>query len=377
VYDAIVIGGGLVGAATAYHLVLGGARVLLADREDPGRATDAGAGILSPEANLRGADPMDRLGYRADRYYPAFVGRLEIDRAGETGYARCGYLHVAVSEDERGLLEAELTALRRRGEGVPPSPHDSPREVSPDAARRMFPPLGKVAGAIYHPDAGRVDGRLLSRAVRAAAERRGVTVVRAGASRLVLSGRRAAGVVIDGDTVDSPRIVITGGAWSAAFGRQLDVQIPVDPQRGQIIHLRHPKAETASWPILTGFRHHYMVAWPDQRVVAGATRETGSGFDPRLTAAGVREVLSEALRMAPGLADWEIQEMRVGLRPLSRDGLPVLGPVPGVEGVYLATGHGPLGLQLGPYSGKLVAALMLGDEPEMDLAPFSVARFRP
>jgi D-amino-acid dehydrogenase len=118
-----------------------------------------------------------------------------------------------------------------------------------------------------------------------------------------------------------------------------------------------------------------MVPWPGGRVAVGATRETGSGFDPRLTAAGVREVLSEALRLAPGLAQWEILEMRVGLRPLSVDGLPVLGPVPRIEGVFLATGHGPSGLHLGPYSGTLVADLMLGRRPEMDLSPFHAARF--
>ncbi len=160
------------------------------------------------------------------------------------------------------------------------------------------------------------------------------------------------------------------------FGAQLGVRIPVEPQRGQIIHLTNPSVETSGWPIVEGFRGHYMVPWPDSRVAVGATRETGSGFDPRLTAAGVHEVLSEALRVAPGLKGWEIHEMRVGLRPLSADGRPVLGAVPGVEGVYVATGHGARGLHLGPYSGTLVADLMLGRAPELDLAPFGASRFR-
>jgi D-amino-acid dehydrogenase len=89
----------------------------------------------------------------------------------------------------------------------------------------------------------------------------------------------------------------------------------------------------------------------------------------------VREVLGEALRVAPGLANAEIREMRVGLRPFTTDTLPVLGPVPGVRGVFLVTGHGPSGLTLGPYSGKLVAGQMLGKAAETDLGPFSVARF--
>jgi D-amino-acid dehydrogenase len=89
----------------------------------------------------------------------------------------------------------------------------------------------------------------------------------------------------------------------------------------------------------------------------------------------VREVLSEALRVAPGLASAEIREIRVGLRPFTAVTLPVLGPVPGVAGVFLVTGHGPTGLTLGPYSGKLVAGQMLGKDSEFDLAPFSVSRF--
>ena len=109
--------------------------------------------------------------------------------------------------------------------------------------------------------------------------------------------------------------------------------------------------------------------------VAGATRETGSSFAPHTTTTGVRAVLDEALRVAPGLAHAEVREIRVGLRPLTPDTLPVLGAVPDVRGVFLVTGHGPTGLTLGAYSGKMIAAQMLGKAPGTDLTPFSVARF--
>ncbi len=239
----------------------------------------------------------------------------------------------------------------------------------------MFPPLAAVHGALHYQQAARVDGRLLSHALRLAAERRGLSVMHGRVDRLLVDQNRVAGVVVDGATVSAPRLAIAGGAWSQAFSDQLAVPIPVQPQRGQIIHLRKPGVDTTGWPIVSAFRGHYMVPWPDERVAVGATRETGSGFDPRMTAAGVREVLHEALRVAPGLADWDIHEMRVGLRPLARDGLPILGPVPGIEGVYLATGHGPTGLQLGPYSGKVTADLMVGRPADVDLTPFFVSRF--
>jgi D-amino-acid dehydrogenase len=375
-YDAIVIGGGLVGASTAYHLVRGGAHVLLIDRADRGRATDAGAGILSPETNVRDASPWFEFAQRAVGYYPALLEHLKSDEAGETGYARCGLLIVAISEEERSLFEHAKADIFSRQERRGDPSRDDLHEVSPRDARRLFPPLGDVTGAIFFRHAARVDGRLLAQALRSAAARRGLTVIHGSVERLVLAGGRAAGVVLGQESVSAPRIAITGGAWSAAFEDQLRMRIPVTPQRGQILHLRRPGTETAAWTIVMGFRDHYMVPWPDARVVVGATRETGSGFDPRLTTAGVREVLTEALRVAPGLADWEIQEMRVGLRPLCADGLPVLGAVPGIDGLCLATGHGPTGLQLGPYSGKVVADLVFGRESDVDLGPFRAARFQ-
>ena len=375
VFDAAVIGGGLLGTATAYHLVSAGARTLLVDRADVGRATDAGAGILSPETNSRDPEAWFRLAVEAVHYYPALIERLRGEQAGDTGYARCGQLVVAVSDDEiEPFARARRIVFERQRSRGLPKPEDL-HEISAAEARELFPPLAPVHGAIYSRVAARVDGRLLNRALLTAAEARGLVVRQGSVDRLVLEAGTVKGVVIGGQTVAAGAVAIAGGAWSEAFATQLGVTIPVAPQRGQIIHLGLRGTDTSRWPVVSAFHHHYMVAWPDSRVVAGATRETGSGFTPQTTAAGVREVLSEALRVAPGLASAEIREIRVGLRPFTSDTLPVLGPVPGVAGVYLVTGHGPTGLTLGAFSGKLVAAQMLGKAPETDLTAFSVTRF--
>jgi D-amino-acid dehydrogenase len=374
-FDAVVVGGGLLGTATAYHLVSAGARTLLVDRADPGRATDAGAGIISPETNSRDPEVWFELAVACGEYYPAFIDRLRGEQGGDTGYARCGQLVVAVTDDEIAPFERARRLVferqRRRGR---PSPDDL-HEVSAAEACELFPALASVQGAIYSRGGARVDGRLLNRAVLTAAQSHGLTVRQGSVDRLVREGDAVTGVVIDGETVSAGAVAIAGGAWSEAFGKALGVSIPVAPQRGQIIHLGLHGTDTGRWPVISAFHHHYLVAWPDSRVVAGATRETGSGFAPHTTAAGVREVLSEALRVAPGLASAEIREVRVGLRPFAADALPVLGPVPGVRGVFLVTGHGPSGLTLGPYSAKNVAAQMLGKVPEMDLTAYSIARF--
>ncbi len=375
-YDAIVIGGGIVGMSTAYHLVCAGAKTLLIDRADTGRATDAGAGILSPETNSRDPESWFNLAVEAAAYYPVLMQQLQAEQAHDTGYAQCGLLLVAVSDDEREPFEAAQRRVfarqERRGQPSPEALH----AVSSSQAQSRFPALAPVYGAIYHHGAARVDGRLLNHALSRAAAQRGLTLQPGSVEQLVMRNRTVNGVVMAGQTLAAEVTAIAGGAWSQVFAAQLGIEIPLAPQRGQIIHLRLPDMDTSTWPIISAFHGHYMVPWPDHRVAVGATRETGSGFAPVTTAAGVHEVLGEALRVAPGLAPGEIHDIRVGLRPYTADTMPVLGTVPGVEGIFLATGHGPTGLTLGPYSGKIVAEMMLGQASATDISAFHVSRFQ-
>jgi D-amino-acid dehydrogenase len=380
-YDAVVVGGGIVGSSVAYHLARDGADALLVDREDEGRATDAGAGILSPATSSRtGSDPWFEFAVEAVDYYPELVSRLCDEQAGDAGYAQCGLLSVAIEEAEVEEFDRAMDRIETRQRELGQPEPGSFAEVSPRDARDRFPALANVERAAYYDEAARVDGRLLTDALRRAGRAHGLDVKEATAEELRVERGGVEAVVTDEGTVKTEAAVVAGGAWSSEFADQLGVEIPVEPQRGQIAHLdRHGAssqvADTADWPIVSAFRGHYLVPWPGGRVAAGATRETGSGFDPRPTAGGVREVLDEALRVAPGLANAELAEVRVGLRPLSEDELPVLGRVPEIDGAYLATGHGPTGLQLGPYSGKVVAAMVQGAEPETDVSAFAVGRF--
>lgn len=376
-YDVVVVGGGIVGASAAYHLMKMGAKTLLIDRHDAGRATDAGAGILAPEMSQSESTEWFQLAVEAVDYYPPLVEALREAGAGETSYARCGMLQVAATEDELPAFEAakKVSLHRQQLTGRPST--DDLYPVSPEEARELFPALGNVLGAIYSRIAARVDGRLMGRALRRAAELQGLTILEGGVSDFVRAGSRITGVRVDGQEISAGATIIAGGAWSAKLGDQLGVQIAVEPQRGQIAHLELTGTQTEAWPVVGAFHGHYLVAWPDGRVAAGATRETGSGFAPYTTAVGIREVLDEALRVAPGLAPAKLLEVRVGMRPYTRDRLPVLGAIPGFDAIYVATGHGSTGLQLGPWSGKLVAEMAVGKQPQtsVDLSPFSIARF--
>jgi D-amino-acid dehydrogenase len=355
-FDVVVVGGGIVGTATAYELGRAGVSTLLVDRADAGRATDAGAGILSPETAKRDDPGWVDFVLAAGRHYDQLLAQLGPD----TGWARCGILQLATRETD--LSAWEWVAERAIGA----------TEITPDEARSMVPVLGKVIRALHHPRAARVDGRFMCAALRRGAEAHGVTV-RRGSVDEVRAGSRAT-VVVDGDEVRVPSVVIAGGAWTPRLGRQLGVELPVGPLRGQIAHLGVTDHDTASWPIVQQVYGHYMVPWADHRVAVGATVED-AGFAPETTAGGLNEIMREALRVMPGLAPATLREVRVGLRPTSADDAPVLGPLPGIDNVFVATGHGANGLLLGPISGRVIADLVQGNAPEVDLGPFSANRF--
>jgi len=367
-FDVTVVGGGLVGTALAYELVTAGARVALVDRHDPSRATDAGAGILSPETMSNPDPAWFELSMGAADHYRTLVPALEAEGRRSTGYAVTGLLRVGFREWEDDLFADNVALARER----------CPDEVEPvttDEARRRFPPLGDIRNAWYSKRAARIDGRAITAALLDAARAAGADVVAASAEGLATVGGRVTGVVTPEGTIASDAVAIAGGAWTPAVARQLAVAIPVGPVRGQIVHVRLEGTETDRWPIVSPLLSQYLVPWAGGRVAVGATVEPDAGFDARPTAAGMRQLFGEMLRLAPGLGDATFVEIRAGLRPVSADDAPVLGRVPGWDNAFVCTGHGANGLLLGPFSAHLVAALVAGRAPAMDVSPFSVERF--
>ncbi len=182
----------------------------------------------------------------------------------------------------------------------------------------------------------------------------------AGRPRLALAAGSAgpaetggAGVELDAETV-----VLAAGAWTDQLLAPLGHVTGIQPQRGQLVHLRLDGLETGGWSAVhAADRSGYLVCFGGGRIVAGATRETGSGFVASATAGGVHDVLATALRMAPGLGAAQLQEIRIGLRPLPADGRPRIGLLE--DGLALCCGLGAGGLTIGPYAGELLAAAIL------------------
>ena len=377
--DVIIIGGGIVGSAAAYECARAGLRTLLLDRNDQGRATNAGAGIITLlSGRYELGQAWANFALAAGKHYPPLIAALQETGQTDTGYARCGMLSVAIDEDELMPFQNSARHLRERmalsGYG-----EEDYRLISGSQAQALFPPLQAPLGAMYDRFAARVDGRRMARALQGGAAYHGAEVVATSVQRILRGVDGAVqGIETNEATYHPGRVILAGGAWSADFGAQLALRLPIAPQRGQIAHMQLPEESappTEDWPIVGAYRGHYLVAWPGRRVAAGATREPGTGFDYRQTAGGIHEVLGEALRVAPGLADATFLEQRIGFRPATPDGLPVLGEAPGTPNLFLATGHGPSGLHLGPYSAYQGARWARGAELDENLPAFSATRF--
>ena len=366
----MVVGGGLLGGMMAHLLARQGVPVAVYDLKRPGNATWAGAGIISPEISAVVDPDYVELAMAAGRYYPELVERLNDY---DIGYGQAGIAKVRMrGEDPTAFERAKTAIFRRQAEGRFPTQH-AVQEVNPDWLREQHPLLGDVAEALYYPQAARVDGRKLASALRMDSERHGAQWIDAEVQGLQVKEGRIRGVTTDRGDADADQVVMAAGFWSRSLLEPVGLHLGLTPHRGQIVHLATDRRDAGEWPIIEGMHGHYLLAWPDGRVVAGATRETGTGDAPHLTAEGQHEVLTQAFRVAPGLKPAMVVEWRVGLRPASEDGRPILGAVPPVEGLFVVTGHGAGGLLCGPYSAELVVRHMLEGRP---INPaFSAARF--
>jgi D-amino-acid dehydrogenase len=359
----VIIGAGVLGASAAFHLARAGAPVTVIDAHLDGRATAAGAGIICPWVSGVEDPVFYRLYAAGGEYYPDLIAALAA--AGETdlGYRRAGAM--LVSGDTQELASLERMARQRRATAM-----GDVSRLSPAEAQALFPPLRPGFGGVHLSGGARVDGRRLAAAMLRAAGSSGATILQ-GHAVVVMEAARVAGVDVAGQRIPADRVIVTTGAWTEQAVR---LGLAVEPQRGQIVHLRLEGVETGDWPVILPPGSHYIVPFDGGRIVAGATRETGAGFDYRVTAAGQAEVLAEALHVAPGLGGATIIETRVGFRPVAAQVRPLLGWVRGMEGLAVGNGLGATGLTIGPFAGRLLADLVTGQPALVDLAPFDPMR---
>ncbi|WP_079525270.1 NAD(P)/FAD-dependent oxidoreductase [Halobacillus hunanensis] len=362
----IVIGSGILGASTAYHLAKAGAEVTVVDRKDTGQATDAAAGIICPWLTKRKNKAWYRLAKAGAKYYPALVEKLKADGEQETGYKRVGALRLHTEEEK--LDEMMERALERREDA--PEMGEITR-LSPSETQTMYPPVAEEYGAVHMSGAARVDGRALRDALVNAAKRKGAVFLKGNAS-LIVKDQQITGVKTEEEQLEADQVIVAAGAWAKEIIEPLGVNFLVHPQKAQIVHLELPATETGDWPVVMPPTNKYLLSFDQGRVIVGATHETKEKFDSRITAGGIHEIFTKVLAVAPGLARSTMLEARVGFRPFTPDSLPVFGEIPNFEGILVANGLGASGLTTGPFIGAELARIALGTDTELHKEDYKV-----
>ncbi|KMY55810.1 oxidoreductase [Bacillus sp. FJAT-27231] len=365
--DFIVVGAGILGASTAYHLAKAGANVTVIDRRDAGQATDAAAGIICPWLSQRRNKAWYALVKGGAAYYSSLIEQLKKDGETETGYEQVGA--ISLHTDAEKLEKMEERALKRRKD-APEIGEVGP--LTPTVTTELFPPLSTEFASVHVSGAARVNGRALRNALLRAAQKHGAVCVN-GSAELEHTEGQVTGVRVKDKAYAADCVILTAGAWGAELLAPLGLNFQVTSQKAQIVHLQLEDTETAKWPVVMPPNDQYILAFDKGRVVIGATHEEHEHFDRRVTAGGLHEVLDKALSVAPGLADGTFLEARVGFRPFTPGFLPIIGEVPGFKNLLLANGLGASGLTAGPFLGAQLAKLALGEEVDIDLQLYDVA----
>jgi glycine oxidase len=361
-YDVIVVGGGPVGAACARELSLIGRRVLVLEPGgEMGQGWRAAAGMLAPQIEVRDEDPLLELGLAGRELYSALVGPLRETTGIDIGLWREGIAWVAANEVEAGELRSRCAWQRQHS-------HLSDW-LDADEVKARWPWLGPSAGALWAAREGALEPEKLVAALLADAQRLGAVVLQETVTGLDQRGDRVVGVVGRSSRYAAADVILAAGAWSAAV-EGLPRPLAVAPVRGQMAALPWP--ESAQRAIIYG-HGGYLLARGDEAIV-GSTMEY-VGFRPEVTSAGLARIFGGVTALCPGLTTAAVKRTWAGLRPVTPDGLPIIGAEPRLPGLWYATGHGRNGILLAGITGVVIRQLIAGEPTVEDIDAFAPTRF--
>ncbi len=370
----IIIGGGVIGLGIGWQLAKAGAAVTIYDRAQAGRAASwAAAGMLAPLAEAHSEEPeLLKLGSQSLERYPQWTDELETDAEMSIGYRVEGTLIVGVEPDDTHQLRHLYTAQQALGLDVEWLTGREAREIESALSPR-------VTAAIRCATDHQVDNRLMVKALQRAYKAcGGVLHENSAIERIVIENGVATGVQTQDGFQDADVLILAAGCWSAQVEGLPDATLPpVRPVKGQMLALQMEAGITVKNVIRTVRARYptsvYLVPRTDGRLIVGATTEE-MGFDTRLTAGGVFELLRGAWEAMPGIYELPLLETWSGLRPGSRDNAPILGKTP-VENLIYATGHYRNGILLTPITAYEISKLILTGETSETIAPFQLDRF--
>ena len=363
--EVAIVGGGIIGCALAFELAKAGMQADVFEQERVGgQARIAAAGILGSGVEDDDRDSFANLAVRSAQLYPAFAAELEAATGLDATYTQSGALTVVFGKTQALFLEHQAEVLAARGRRV--------EWLDAEAVHRTEPLVAAKAlgGLLFHDDA-HVYAPQLMHALALAAVARGVTLhEHTPVHDFLTAGERVTGLQTVAGPVHADHVVIAAGAWSRLLGDRLGLTLPLKPTRGQVMVL-----ETYDRPLrrVVFGAGGYLAPKQDGRIVVGATEED-AGFARENTAGGVASLIKILQRVAPSLADARVSHFSAGLRPTPPDRLPLLGPVAGRPGLWVAAGHHRNGILLAPITARLMRnAICDGDLAPLE--PYSPQRF--
>jgi glycine oxidase len=358
--SVIVVGGGIIGCATAYELAKAGSKVTLFERAIPGaEASSAAAGLLTVGGTRR-SEPFQKLALDSWARYPDIARELHDVTGVDVEHMTAGTLYPLFDRGESAEAEEQLRRPRAKEMGM--------RMVEGAELREMEPGLSPdVKAALFVRADHWVNNQRLVTAYASAAAGRGVAL-RTGVEvgQILADGQRVTGVVSAGERFEADCVLLAAGAWSTPLAASLGLHLPVVPVRGQMLAV-------SNVPALLRHAVHghqgYLTPRPSGELLIGATVEH-VGFERAVTPAGIAQLLTGAIAVLPNLQNRPITRTWCGFRPGTPDDMPVLGPWPDVEGLFVATGHYRNGILLAPATAALMTQAILGGGTHELIKPF-------
>jgi glycine oxidase ThiO len=352
--DVVVIGGGVVGLACAIALARRGVDVALLGRRLPGEASPAAGGILCPSIEQSNG-PAHEFGVAARDRYPTYLDELA-DLSGG----------VRVPLNREGVLQIALSTAGVRGLRLQIPPES--RWIDAPELTELEPALSHGLGAVLHPFDGVVDNRVLLDAMHATVIRLRIEIHDDVASDISLSDREVRIATSVSGVLRAERVILAAGAWVPLI-HGVSPRLPIEPVRGQMLAFPAvPTRRVVFGP--TG----YILPRHNGICVAGSTTEH-VGFDAGTTEAGAERIAASAREIAPSLASVGWTGHWSGLRPITPDLLPIIGPHPDEPRIVYACGHSRNGVLMAPLTGDCIAALAAREEPPIAIGPFAIERF--
>jgi len=366
--DVTIIGAGAIGCAIAYFLSREGLKVVVVEKDSIGaHASGFAPGILNP----LGVAPeymeiMLPLTIKSFQIHKELSQQLPVEAGIDYHFRQSTLLTLAFTQAEAQEIRDKVKTLRRQGSNI--------RWLNGDAVHLIESRVSSEAkGAAYSEDAGEIDSYRYVLALAQAAEKYGAEIRSGWFTGLKRKGTKITAIQLSSGEIACDCTVLAMGPWTGMASSLLGVPIPVGPQKGQTLRVR-ASSESPFTTMLAWDTHYNTTTRHDGLVYHGATHED-TGFDEEPTTDGRDKLINGLVTMVPPLIEAEIVLQTACLRPLSADGLPIIGEVPSWTGVYMATGHWTKGILLSPVTARIITELIVKGVTSIPVEPFAVNRF--